>query len=210
MANLPSHASGSPGDLVLLADGALLGELNQRLRDEGARFLDFTTLPSEVARGLGSPFGEPSRESCYFFTVGSQSAEGFVSRISGAWTVQTYPLRSSTVPCAQCGNSTVTFSTAIAWALGRASAQTPPPTVVCVSSDVRLIMPIRFSREGGMDTRLCWPGPLSEEVRFFAQRNGVPLLELQVREDMQVRSDDSFGKSFLFGRRSSGPARNTR
>lgn len=184
----------SDAALVILADGALLAERNQQLRENNEAILDFNLLPSLVAKAVGTV--APSKESSYFFTVGARTAETFVKNISSAWSVQQFPLRAFAVAC-QCGRPSVRFTSAIAWALGSAGSRAQKGRVVCVSNDPGLVMPVRFAIDQGVDACLAWPAPAGEEIRYFAGRNEVPLVILDAAEGSMPKPPQSFGRTFL-------------
>lgn len=186
--------------LVLLADGALLHDRNGRLRDlrepGEAGTVDFLKLPSAVAKAAQLPPEAVKKEDSYFFTVGSQKAESFLVQMAQSWTVQTFPLRAFTSACT-CGTTTVKFSTVIAWALGRIPAKSDEHLVVCISNDPALVLPVRFSRDQGIDARMAWPDALTEEAKYFAARNEVPVLHLDAAEGPTSSPRHSFGHVFL-------------
>lgn len=191
----------SPSRLILLADGALLHERNTRLKDAApgeSTQIDFAQLPSAVCAALGLDRKAPPKSDCYFFAVGSGSAaaEAFISRISATWTVHTFPLRAFSSSCT-CAKPSVRFSTAIAWAIGSVPSRGGRDRVVCISNDTTLVLPLRFARDQGVDAQLAWPDQLGEEARYFAARNEVPTLLLDVGESSMPAPRSSFGKAFL-------------
>lgn len=191
----------TPPRLILLADGALLFERNTRLKEAApgeSTQIDFAQLPSAVCAALGLERKAPPKADCYFFAVGSGSpaAETFIARISAAWTVHTFPLRAFSSACS-CVKPPVRFSTAIAWAVGSVPSRGGRDRVVCISNDTTLVLPLRFARDQGVDAQLAWPDQLGEEVRYFAARNEVPTLLLDVGESNLSAPRSSFGKSFL-------------
>lgn len=181
--------------LVILADGALLSERNARLKETGEWALDFNQIPSLVAKAVDAAL-VPTKETSYFFAVGAKAAESFITSISAAWTVHPFPLRAFSNACA-CGKPTVRFSPAIAWALGNASGEASRDVIVCLSNDPGLVMPIRFARDRNVDARLAWPDAAGEEVRYFANRNDVPLVHLEAGEGHLPKPPQSFGQTFL-------------
>ncbi|MCA8952051.1 MAG: hypothetical protein KDE27_21255 [Planctomycetes bacterium] len=189
------HAPTGRRRLVILADGALLAEMNGQMKERDERFVDFLTIPQLVADALGGEV-RPAKETNYFFQVGARAAEKFVASISSAWTVQSFPMRAFSASCS-CGKSSVRFSSAIGWALGNVSGRGSSDAVVCVSSDPGLVMPIRFARDQGVDAYMAWMAPIGEEVRYFSARNDVPLLELAAADGQLQKSPDSFGQTFL-------------
>jgi hypothetical protein len=186
-----------PSRLIVLADGALLYERNARSKEGGDGYLDFNRLPELVAGSLGMDPSGVVRDDCYFFMIGAQNAEQFTAKISSAWTVQAFPLRSFATACA-CGRNTVRFTAAIAWALGSVGSRARQgDCVVAVSNDVSLVMPLRFARDQQVDARMAWPDSLGEEARFFAERNEVPTIAVEVPESSVVPGRQSFGRLFL-------------
>lgn len=191
--------------VVILADGGLLYERNARLKEgnrgaEDPAPVDFTKLPGAVAQALGVKT-VPSKANSYFFAVGSQSAEAFLERMSSTWTVQAFPMRAFGVACA-CGKLAVRFTSAIAWALGNVAGRRQEETVVVISNDPAIVLPIRFARDQGVDARIAWPDPLGEEARFFATKNNVDALVLDVQEGALFTPHQSFGSLFLQDERS--------
>lgn len=168
--------------IISIADGSLLRRRNSAARSTSPQpnhlhLIDFLRIPEAISAALRLPASSVDPTRSYFVTVGSQTGEAFVDRLKKAWTVQTFPLRAFKQSCA-CGTADVRFSTILAWALGRMPTDKPDQTVVCISNDPALVMPLRFARELGIDARLAWVDPLGEEASFFADSNHVPVVKL--------------------------------
>src|SRR5260370_24950957 len=83
-----------PRRLVILADGGALQDLNDRLGFEGVQKKDFARIPELVIKTFQEqqvPVTCPI-ESRILCTIGSEKAQGFLSKMEEVWTVRAFPL----------------------------------------------------------------------------------------------------------------------
>lgn len=175
--------------LAILADGGALSDYNERLGYEGAPRKDFARIPDAVRDkiGQGTPLHCPI-ESRIFCTVGSEKAQGFLTKMGEAWTVRAFPLsfaRYDRVGEADADKHRfrLRYHAYLGYALGLlvgAGEESHSARIVGVVSDDPHLLPcMSDAQASGLDVRLVWwESSISEEVSYLAARNGVPLVLL--------------------------------
>jgi len=80
--------------LIVLADGGALSDLNERLGLEDAPRKDFARIPDAIVKALEDEgiAADCPIDSRIFCTVGSEKAQGFLTKMAQAWTVRPFPL----------------------------------------------------------------------------------------------------------------------
>lgn len=188
-----------PRRLVLLADGGALADLNDRLGFEGSPKKDFGHIPETVIKTL-----EGARvhvvcpvESRIFCTVGSEKAQSFLKKMEGFWTVRTFPLSFAKYDRAiESGGDKyrykLRFHAYLGYALGVLTGSHPGAAgaliIAVITDDPHLLPCMSDSRASGLDVRLAWwQSSVSEEVSYFAARNGVDILWLAHEVDAPMQ-----------------------
>lgn len=184
-----------PRQLVILADGGSLSDLNDRLVSDGAPKKDFAQIPESMTNSF---LEQEASVTCpvgsrIFCTIASGSARSFVSKMEKQWTVRAFPLSYAKYERgAEKGGSKHEFRTRfhayLGYALGIMTGSTPPgqqcPIVTVVTDDPHLLPCMSDSRAAGIDARLAWwRSSIGQDVSFLAARNGVPILWLSDEAD---------------------------
>lgn len=193
----PSSARPAARRLILLADGGALSDLNDRLTGEGARPKDFTRIPDAVVKAFQDEDAtvDCPMDSRIFCTVGSEKAQGFVTKMAQAWTVRAFPLSVAKYeragePGGDRHRFRLRFHAYLGYVLGvltgaghAADSAGGSQTVLIVTDDPHLLPCMGDSRATGMDVRLVWwQSAVAEEVSYLAARSDVPIVLLPVDE----------------------------
>src|SRR5712692_551870 len=178
--------------LIVLADGGALSDLNERLGLEDAPRRDFARIPDAIVKALEDEFAADCPiDSRIFCTVGSEKAQGFLTKMAQAWTVRPFPL--SVAKYERAGEASadkhrfrLRFHAYLGYALGlltgadQAAGSAPrQQTVLVLTDDPHLLPCMGDSKARGVDVRLVWwQSAIAEEVSYLAARNGVQTLLL--------------------------------
>ncbi len=189
----PTSARQETRRLILLADGGALSDLNERLGLEDAPRKDFARIPEAIVKALED---EGVRVECpidsrIFCTVGSEKAQGFLTKMAQAWTVRPFPLSVAKYeragdPSAEKHRFRLRFHAYLGYALGllTGAARAAGPelrhqTVLVLTDDPHLLPCMGDAKATGVDVRLVWwQSAIAEEVSYLAARNGVPTILL--------------------------------
>lgn len=183
--------------VAILADGGALADLNERLGFEGSPKKDFGRIPDTVIDALQKPdvSVDCPLESRILCTVGSEKAQSFLTKMEEFWTVRALPLSFAKYDrAADMGADKhkfkIRFHAYLGYALGMLTAlRFPGGLIVAVLTDDAHLLPcMSDARAAGLDTRLAWwQSSVSEEVSYFAARNGVPILWLAHEVEAQIQ-----------------------
>ncbi|MCB9826625.1 MAG: hypothetical protein H6805_12480 [Planctomycetes bacterium] len=169
-------------ELIVLAEGGALSELNAGLRADRGTTLNFKALRDHIeemsiasSRELGYSV-EGVREAV-LFNVGAASAERFVIAVEhDGWKVEQRP--GSTARCPNLGGERHAYRhfAAIATTLARIPGERY--VAVIVSPDAALVPELAESTASGTPALAAWPGGVNPDARALASRLGVPVVDL--------------------------------
>lgn len=169
--------------LIILADGALVHQRNQMLKEEQlGKKLDYTTIQTMIKNNLN--LNADIETSAHWFMVGSGNAHTFVKKMEETgWKTHPFPLRAFSRE-----DEKVKFTSVISLILGTMLDIKEPRIVVIISQDPALVFSVKYIQSNrNLNVSICWPDPFYSEMTFFLTREQIQNFTLT-----QVNVDNAY------------------